>query len=824
MPIRSIQAAILAACLGSAAIPASGATYHVAPGGNDSNPGTQAQPWRTIQKAADTVQPGDTVLIRGGTYSEKVRVTHGGSGPDTRVTFRAFGEEQPVLDGTGVSVGQWGALLTIDGADYVTIVGLEVADSGYYGVAVVNNALRIRLESLDVHHSASSGLLVSGITQPAYTYVRDGRYHHNQQCGIHLAHATGGYFVVENNDVYENLCSGNYDAIQTGIGDPGAGVHHGVIRNNAVYNNRPIGDGGGDAIDMGGRNDDMTHLLMEGNRLWGSNGALKFSHTASYAIMRRNVVNGSAIIDLYGPPYTRCSIYHNTLYRTWHGVQFSAYSPTPADIDWGGLQIRNNIFGFGGSHIYNVLTAGLNRGTNSMFLDSNLLRRGDGSPGEWHLQEWYELGHEPNRVVSDASAGAVFSDPGAGDLRPVAASPAIDAAQPLTRTRSAGSGTRVPVYAGFYFQDGYDGLIEPDSVQIGTNPRVRLAAADYETDVLILQTPISWRAGDPVSLPWQGLAPDIGAFEYDPDDLPTSRAVSVSRRIADGMDDVEERADGSLYVNSTDLELSEDRGSVQTIGLRFPNVQLPQGASIQTAYIQFQVDEAGSEATTLLIEGQAADNAASFGAGAYAVSGRARTAASIAWTPEPWPTPGAAAAAQRTANLAPVLQEIVARKGWQPGNAIAIIITGSGRRAAESYEGDASGAPRLCASYAQPDSDADGIPDAWESRYAPDARAMDPAADPDGDGHANWEEYLAGTDPTNRLSVLRLDEPAAGGGGFSFQFPTVDGRRYFVEYVDQPHRTNWTAFADTDGHGADQTVVDTDAPGTTHRYYRVRVQ
>ena len=47
-------------------------SYYVATNGNDANPGTLSQPWRTIQKAANTVSAGDTVYIREGTYNEYV--------------------------------------------------------------------------------------------------------------------------------------------------------------------------------------------------------------------------------------------------------------------------------------------------------------------------------------------------------------------------------------------------------------------------------------------------------------------------------------------------------------------------------------------------------------------------------------------------------------------------------------------------------------------------------------------------------------------------------------------------------------------------------
>ena len=56
-----------------------GTTYYVAKTGSDSNPGTEAQPWLTIQKAANTMVAGDTVYIKQGTYTEQVIPQNSGS-------------------------------------------------------------------------------------------------------------------------------------------------------------------------------------------------------------------------------------------------------------------------------------------------------------------------------------------------------------------------------------------------------------------------------------------------------------------------------------------------------------------------------------------------------------------------------------------------------------------------------------------------------------------------------------------------------------------------------------------------------------------------
>jgi len=45
------------------------ATFYVATNGNDSNSGSSSQPWRTLQKAANTVRAGDVVLVANGSYT-----------------------------------------------------------------------------------------------------------------------------------------------------------------------------------------------------------------------------------------------------------------------------------------------------------------------------------------------------------------------------------------------------------------------------------------------------------------------------------------------------------------------------------------------------------------------------------------------------------------------------------------------------------------------------------------------------------------------------------------------------------------------------------
>src|SRR5437879_9349594 len=79
--------------------------------GNDFNPGTSSAPWKTIQKAADTIAAGSVAHVRAGIYNERVIVTRSGS-HRAFVTFEAQGNV--VMHGFTIY------------ADYVRVIGFEI--------------------------------------------------------------------------------------------------------------------------------------------------------------------------------------------------------------------------------------------------------------------------------------------------------------------------------------------------------------------------------------------------------------------------------------------------------------------------------------------------------------------------------------------------------------------------------------------------------------------------------------------------------------------------------------------------------------------------
>ena len=79
---------------------AGAAEYHVAKNGSDSNPGSSAQPFLTIQKAATIMQPGDVCTVQEGTYREEVIPPRGGSSEAQRITYRAADGEKVYWKGS----------------------------------------------------------------------------------------------------------------------------------------------------------------------------------------------------------------------------------------------------------------------------------------------------------------------------------------------------------------------------------------------------------------------------------------------------------------------------------------------------------------------------------------------------------------------------------------------------------------------------------------------------------------------------------------------------------------------------------------------------
>ena len=164
--------------------------------------------------------------------------------------------------------------------------------------------------------------------------------------------------------------------------------------------------------------------------------------------------------------------------------------------------------------------------------------------------------------------------------------------------------------------------------------------------------------------------------------------MTMEIRVASSNDDAEEDvASGVMSLDNSDIELIKD-SSNQIVGIRFTQVSIPQGSQIANAYIQFTCDENNNvNPCNLMVYAENSDNAATFTSSNRNVSARPKTSG-IAWNNPPyWTVPGLAGSDQRTPDLTSIIETVVARAGWQSGNALVFIIDGTGRRTAESYDG-----------------------------------------------------------------------------------------------------------------------------------------
>ncbi|HXJ69991.1 MAG TPA: hypothetical protein VNM39_13860 [Verrucomicrobiae bacterium] len=170
-------------------------------------------------------------------------------------------------------------------------------------------------------------------------------------------------------------------------------------------------------------------------------------------------------------------------------------------------------------------------------------------------------------------------------------------------------------------------------------------------------------------------------------------ATVFEARISSSKDDAEEFADGTMYLGSSDLELVMD-SNLQTVGVRWPSLAIPHNATITSAWIQWTAKSSQAGPTNLDIAAEDTADAAPFTSTAFNITSRARTSVVVNWDPGPWRT-SEAGANERTPDLSSVVQVVVSRIDWAAGNAMAILVRGTGVRTAWSWDGDPAAAALL---------------------------------------------------------------------------------------------------------------------------------
>ncbi len=162
--------------------------------GSDFNPGSQIQPWKTIQKAANTVHAGDSITVLAGTYNERVKVSHSGS-QGSPIAFQAQG----LVSLQGFTVK----------ADFITIKGFQITDTPNAdgdGVGIFVQGSSCDLENNYIFFATRGGILLyadpGNYAGTSNCIVRNNRLYRNSQYGIQVL---GTDHLIEGNEIWDTI-------------------------------------------------------------------------------------------------------------------------------------------------------------------------------------------------------------------------------------------------------------------------------------------------------------------------------------------------------------------------------------------------------------------------------------------------------------------------------------------------------------------------------------------------------------------------------------------------------------------------------------------
>ena len=377
MSMKLSTLVILLACV-SGAFGQPNSSFYVAPTGNDSNPGTQAAPWRTIQHAADTARAGSTVNVRGGIYEELVSINASGNATDGFITVRSYPGETAVLEAAHLTPSERSGVLTINSKSYVRIEGFEIRNYRTaehrlvpLGINVIGAGSHIELLKNNVHHIEQTfegrdapgqggngfGIAVYGTdAKPMSELVIDGNEVHHLKTGSSESLVVNGNvtnFRITHNVVHDNNNIGiDVIGFERTAPDPAVDqARDGVVSGNLVYNITSRGNPAyrNDEFSDGIYVDGGTRILIEQNVIHDVDFGIELAsehkdRATSYVTARNNLVyhchTAGVSIGGYAPERGRtdhCTVLNNTLYEN----DTSATGSGELQMQW---NMADNIF------------------------------------------------------------------------------------------------------------------------------------------------------------------------------------------------------------------------------------------------------------------------------------------------------------------------------------------------------------------------------------------------------------------------------------------------------------------------------------------------
>jgi len=460
--VFAIQSAVLIAVPRAAS--AAGATYVVSPAGNDGNPGTPSQPWRTITRALRSDSPagaGDTVLIKAGRYDENVVNARSGSPGQPLVIAGESGTTiHPVRDG-GYSDGVFTTTGTHDlvvqdlnvVADTATVwAGFAFADVRNV-VVQRNTATRTWASGIIVYPAAGAGLVTNSNVKilnnvlsdvnimTAKTNLAGGAFCKVDGVTMKCDQESLSVWGVDGFEIaFNRLDGGSKEGLDVKDGSRNGSVHNNDISHQARLTSSGAGlyaAGGGPALYVDGGNAELFNVDVYANVVHDNFGdGITISDEVSAGRTHdvhvyNNVVYGNDA-SLGGSPLNSCLSALNGVEavtfenNTCHDNGYSVWVQATSIGSPSGITFRNNLISASRRDPVSFISG------SNLALINNIV-----GPSEY--KDTNASVNSGNQTV--ASFG--FVNPGAANFRLASGSPAIDAGtSPQYATTDAVGGVR----------------------------------------------------------------------------------------------------------------------------------------------------------------------------------------------------------------------------------------------------------------------------------------------------------------------------------------------------------------------------------------------
>jgi PKD repeat protein len=484
------------------------------PSANDSNPGTEALPWKTITKANQALVAGDTVYIKAGTYTTYIAPARSGTASG-RITYRAYGSDVVTIQNASYGI-------SLNGRSYITVQGISFYNLDRF-LYIENSATHNIVASCNFDKMRTLAEWAGSriINQSSHNWVHNCRFSKYGQISGTPPNGNSLGVVFEIGDEESSTDFSDYNFLEDNVmyhgGHHVLGVNsrYNVIRNNYFHNEGWLSGTGQRCVYAAGYAANSGWNLFEGNKFGysevGANGNMTegIQISTSHNIFRKNGVyfnDSDGLLLSVSASYYQDANY-NHIYNNTFFYNNQTDNPDPDNIGifmgkWGGSwvikynAIKNNLY-YGHAAAYAAYGVSLS--------DQTFANEFNG-----------DVSGDPKFVNASAALGDPM-DASYPDLQLNAGSPCIDKGGALTTiTSSSGSGMSFKVTDAAYFMDGWgiSGL-EGDEIQIvGTTQKARITKVEYSTNTITVNTSITWTQGQGIALAYVGSGSDVGAHEY----------------------------------------------------------------------------------------------------------------------------------------------------------------------------------------------------------------------------------------------------------------------------------------------------------------------